>query len=163
MIAARHWRLPFVLSLLGALLLAVYPLPAWLMTARPAWAVLLLVFWILREPEHVGLGTAWLAGLMFDIVDGGLLGCHALGLTVAVYAAIVLRGRLRFYSVPQQMAVIVALSAAYQLLCLWVHGVGGRTTTDAAFLMASFTTAFCWPALAPFAQQAHLDHWQQPA
>ncbi|HET7656217.1 MAG TPA: rod shape-determining protein MreD, partial [Luteimonas sp.] len=69
----RHpWLLPA--SLVVALLLGLLPLPVWLQPYRPNWLALVLVYWLIEAPERVGLGVAFLMGLVADLAFGGLLG-----------------------------------------------------------------------------------------
>ena len=60
--ARNGWVLP--VSLLLALLLGLVPLPAILQPLRPYWLALVLAYWVLEEPEKIGLGAAFLLGLV---------------------------------------------------------------------------------------------------
>ncbi|NNF67033.1 MAG: rod shape-determining protein MreD, partial [Gammaproteobacteria bacterium] len=55
-----------VLSLLGAVVLTLIPLPGWLQPWRPSWVALVVIYWLIYEPRRIGLMTAWLAGLLLD-------------------------------------------------------------------------------------------------
>ena len=142
--------LPFAvaLSTLGALLASLYPLPVWLLPARPDWLALVVIFWILRLPHGFGIGSAWLLGLLMDGLEGGVLGRHALALSVVAYATILLRRRMLHYSLLQQMLLVFALCATDQVLCHWVQNLAGHATSSLVFLMGSLTAAFCWPLFA---------------
>ena len=136
------------LSCLAALALSIYPLPMWLMPARPDWLALLVVYWVVRNPGGFGIGWAWLLGLLLDGVEGGVLGKHAFALSVVAYASLAIRPRLILYTLPQQMALVFVLVGIDQLLCHWVQNLTGRSTPSLMFLMASLTSALCWPLLA---------------
>jgi rod shape-determining protein MreD len=127
-----------------AVLLAIYPLPAWLAPARPDFMALLAIYWVVRAPDRFGMGSAWLAGLLLDAVAGGLLGPRALELAVVAYFALILRPRMLYYPLPQQMGLVCAMVLTGQILCHWAQGVGGAGV-DPWFLMCSLTSAFCWP------------------
>ncbi|HEY0310554.1 MAG TPA: rod shape-determining protein MreD, partial [Luteimonas sp.] len=63
---ARHpWLLPA--SLVAALVLGLLPLPGWLQPFRPYWLALVLAYWLIEAPERVGLGVAFLMGLVDDL------------------------------------------------------------------------------------------------
>ena len=66
-------------SLFLGLLVLVVPLPDAIAAARPYLLAMLLAYWVLEAPERVGLGTAFLAGLLADLVAGTLLGAAAAG------------------------------------------------------------------------------------
>ncbi len=149
------------LSALAALLASLYPLPLWLQPARPDWLALVVIFWIMRVSHGFGIGSAWLLGLAMDGLEGGVLGRHALALSVVAYAAILLRRRMLHYSLLQQMLLVLALCAADQILCHWVQNLTGHATASLIFLMGSLTSAFCWPLFAPGApRDRSLANWR---
>jgi rod shape-determining protein MreD len=131
-----------------AMVLSLMALPLWLMPARPDWLGLWVIYWVTRQPARLGMGWAWAAGLLMDGIGGGVPGRHALALAVVCYASLVLRGRMFIYTLPQQMAVVFALTAVDLLLCQWVQNVGGHGTPDVFFLMGAATSAFLWPVVA---------------
>jgi hypothetical protein len=53
---------------------------------RPQWVAMTLIFWALALPDRVGVFWAFGSGLVLDVATGTLLGHHALGLSVVVYA-----------------------------------------------------------------------------
>ena len=52
---------------------------------KPAWLVLVLLYWVLAIPNKVSIGWAFLLGLVWDLILGSTLGIHALVLSVTVY------------------------------------------------------------------------------
>jgi rod shape-determining protein MreD len=157
-----HAGLPpdFWFASLAALLACIYPLPLWLMPARPDWLALLVVYWTWRLPQGFSIGAAWLIGLLMDGMEGGLLGRHALALAVVAYASLLLRRRMLLYSLPQQMLLVFALCATHQILVHWVQNLIGHPTPSLAFLMGSVTGAFLWPAVAAGSQSDRgLENW----
>lgn len=131
---------------LMALLLAIFPLPPWLAPARPDFVALLIIYWVVRAPDRFGMGSAWLLGLLLDGVAGGLIGPRALAFAVVAYFALVLRSRMLYYTLAQQMGLVFAMVLSGQILCHWAQGVGGAGV-DPWFLMGSLTSAFCWPVV----------------
>ena len=71
---------------------------------RAAWApdvlAVVLVFWTVHQPLRVGIGAAFVFGLLMDVHQGGLLGQHALAYTV-----------LSFFCHHHSPALAVVLSA----------------------------------------------------
>ena len=67
-----------VTSFLAALALTVLPLPDWVALIRPEWVALVLIYWCMALPGRVGVGFAWITGLLLDVLRAGLLGQHAL-------------------------------------------------------------------------------------
>lgn len=70
---------------IGALVLEIAPWPASLQTLKPAWVVLVLMYWVLAIPRKVSIGSAFLLGLVWDLILGSILGVHALVLSVFTY------------------------------------------------------------------------------
>ena len=105
--ARSPWMLP--LSLLAALLLALLPMPIALQPLRPYWLALVLAYWVMEDPDRVGLGFAFLIGLAADLVIGSLLGEQALRLVVIAFILQRFRARLRFFPMSQQALAIGAL------------------------------------------------------
>ena len=56
-----------ILATMGiAFALALWPLPEYLTPFRPNWMALALCYWLLEAPDRVGLGVAFLLGLVAD-------------------------------------------------------------------------------------------------
>src|SRR5262245_58721132 len=105
--ARSPWILP--LSLLAALLLALLPMPEVVQPLRPYWLALVLAYWVMEDPDRVGLGFAFLIGIVADLVVGSLLGEQALRLVVITFILQRFRARLRFFPMSQQALAIGAL------------------------------------------------------
>jgi len=95
-----QWVLP--VSIVVALLLMLVPVPPAVQPLRPYWLALALAYWVIEDPDHVGLGLAFIIGLLGDLVTGSLLGEQALRLVVMAYILQRFRARLRFFPVSQQ-------------------------------------------------------------
>ncbi|MBP8925205.1 MAG: rod shape-determining protein MreD [Pseudomonadales bacterium] len=161
----RGSELPLAVGFSGliALVLALMALPVWLMAARPDWLGLWVVYWITRQPARIGMGMAWLVGLLMDGVGGGVLGRHALALAVVAYACLVLRSRMLIYTLPQQMALVFLMTTLDQLLCHWVQNLSGHSTPNLSFLMGPVASAILWPMLAMIgARDATMESWRSP-
>ncbi len=126
----RIRRLPMALSALVALALTVVPLPLALDVLRPDFLVLVVFYWSIESPRAGGLGLAFFAGLALDVVNGVVLGQHALALTLMAAWAMHLRLRLRVFSVLSQSLTIFALLTGYQFILFWVDGATGNPVTS---------------------------------
>lgn len=134
-----------LLSLLAAYVLAIVPLPDWAQPARPLWVALVMLFWCLEAPERAGIGSAWLAGLGLDLVTGGLLGEHALRLTIMIYIAMRFRRRFRFYPLWQQALAVLALLVNDRIVTLWIQGVMDHPWPDWRFWLGPLAGMLIWP------------------
>ena len=88
------------LSLIVALLANFLPTAAW--PWLPDWVALVLVFWCVREPRHVGMGSGFVLGLAMDVADSSVLGQHALAYVLAAYAGAWLSRRILWFPLGQQ-------------------------------------------------------------
>jgi len=143
----RIRRLPMVLSALVALGLAVLPLPTVLEPLRPDFLVLVVIYWCVESPRAGGLGLAFVSGLALDLVQGVVLGQHALALTLMGAWATHLRLRIRVFSVLTQCLTIFALLTGYQFVLFWVDGATGNPVTAFSRWLSPFIGALLWPAL----------------
>jgi rod shape-determining protein MreD len=112
-------------SLFCGLLVLVLPLPLGLNLARPYVLAMLLCYWLLEAPENVGLGTAFLVGLLGDVVAGTLLGEQAMRLVVLAFLVQRFRARLRFFPLWQQALAVFALLVNDRLIALAIHLAAG--------------------------------------
>lgn len=117
------WVLP--VSLVVALLLGLLPLPAMLQPVRPYWLALVLAYWVLEEPEKIGLGAAFVLGVVADLVFGGLLGEQAMRLAIFAFILDRFRARLRFFPLSQQALAIGGLLVNDRVVSAGIHLVLG--------------------------------------
>ena len=60
-----------------AFVLEIMPWPNDFQGYRPTWVVLVLLYWALALPDKVSVGTAFVVGIIWDLVVGSILGIHA--------------------------------------------------------------------------------------
>ena len=141
----RHWLLP--LSVFAALLLGLLPLTPLLQPLRPYWLALVVAFWVLEEPERVGLGYAFLVGVIADLVYGTLLGEQALRLVIMTFILQRFRARLRFFPLWQQALAIGALLLNDRVVSAVVHTALGAPQLPWAFWWAPLLGLMLWGPL----------------
>src|SRR4030095_4864963 len=116
-------------SVAAGLVFAIVPLPGWLDTARPDLALLMIIYWILTSPRIVGLGYAWLAGLILDALRGLVLGQHALAFLVVAFTTHKLQLRIRMFPLLHQAGAVVLLLGLYTFIIFWTDGLTGHGYT----------------------------------
>jgi rod shape-determining protein MreD len=119
------------------------------LTGRAAWVpdllAVVLVFWAVHQPLRVGIGAAFVFGLLMDVHQGALLGQNALAYTVLSFFAVTIQRRLLWFPVSSQTLQVIPLFAAAHLV-----EVGLRLLSGAAFpglwtLLAPLLEAVLWP------------------
>jgi len=144
--AHRIWVIG--LSFLVAYLLAIVPFPEWAMNYRPEWVPMVLIYWVMALPYRVGIGSAWVAGIMLDILEGSILGVNAMSLVIVAYVTLSLHQRLRMFSSIQQSGLVLALLGLNLVLCHWLQIMTAQSINgNMMFLMAALTSAAIWPSL----------------
>lgn len=146
-IRASHRTWPVMLTLLIALSLEVTPMPAHLASWRPPWLALTAIYWALAYPRRYGLALAWLAGLVLDVLKGGVLGQHALAMTVATWIVLRFHLRLRVFPIWQQTAGVGAVVAVHQFLVFWVDGVAVGAELSWQRATPTLAALVAWPVM----------------
>ncbi len=139
------WVLPA--SVLLALLLALLPLPLLLQPLRPYWLALVLAYWVIEEPERVGLGFVFIVGLIADISFGGLLGEQALRLVVMAFILQRFRARMRFFPLSQQALAIGGLLLNDRIVASAIHLAIGEPMLPWAYWWAPVLGMLLWAPL----------------
>jgi rod shape-determining protein MreD len=137
-----------LLSFFVAYLLAIVPFPDWAMNYRPEWVPMVLIYWVMALPYRVGIGSAWIVGIVLDVLEGSVLGLNALGLVIIAYVTLNLHQRLRMFSALQQAGLLFAMVGINLMLSHWLEIVTGQTVaSNLLFLMAALTSAIIWPSM----------------
>jgi rod shape-determining protein MreD len=131
------------LSLLVAFAINLVPLGR--APAMPDLLALVLVFWNVHQSRRVGIGLAFLFGVMMDVHDGAVLGQHALAYTLLSYFAITIHRRLLWFTVPAQAVQILPLFVAAHVVALVVRMFAGGMFPGWNLLLAPLIEALLWP------------------
>lgn len=145
MIVQRDRLAPVLMTLLVAMVLTVIPLPDWMVPLRPYWVALVVIFWCLETQNRISLGSAFIIGVVLDLLTGSLLGMHALGLIVLVYLVTRFRARLRFFPPWQQALSVLALLLNDRIIVIWIISLKGDALPAASFWMAPLVSTLLWP------------------
>jgi rod shape-determining protein MreD len=132
-------------SLVVALLFTILPLPDWALDYRPQWVALVLVFWAMSLPRHIGVFWGFGAGIVLDVISGSVLGQHALSLSVVCFLAVELHQRILPFPPWQQALSVWLLLLVERLLSLWILGATGQPTPSLGYWMPTFVGALLWP------------------
>lgn len=139
----------FTLSIviIGILLLSIYPLPVSVQYLRPEFAALAVIYWVMLAPFQLGMTLAWFIGLSIDLLEGGVLGQHALALTIIAYICALSHQQLKMFSLGAQVLAVFLLVFIYQLITNWVNSLTGGSFNSMLFLLPALMSALFWPLL----------------
>ena len=135
------------LAIIAILLLSIYPLPVWGQWLRPEFAVLAVIYWVMLAPFQLGMTLAWFIGLSLDLLEGSVLGQHALALTIIAYICALSHQQLRMFSLGAQILAVFLLVFIYQLMNYWVNSLTGGSFDNTLFLLPALVSALFWPLL----------------
>jgi rod shape-determining protein MreD len=152
------WVLP--VSIVVALLFGLLPLPAVLQPLRPYWLALAMAYWVLEEPDRVGLGFAFIVGLIADICFGNLLGEQALRLTILAFILQRFRARLRFFPLSQQALAIGALLLNDRIVTAALHLALGEPALPPLAWVAPAIGMVLWAPLFLLFDTLRLRAWR---
>jgi rod shape-determining protein MreD len=141
LLPVRPWFILF--SLLLALLADMVPIgrePSW-----PSFTALVLVFWNVHQPRRVGVGWAFVLGLLIDVHQGALLGQHALAFSLLGFLAVSLHRRLLWFGLLQQAAQVLPLFVLAHGVEVLVRWLTGGMAPGWGLLWAPLTEAALWP------------------
>lgn len=113
--------------------------------AVPDFLAVALVFWNVHQPRRVGVGAAFMLGLLMDVHQGALLGQHALAYTLLSFFAITVHRRLLWFTVGSQAVQIVPLFVAAHAVSLLVRMVAGAGFPGWGLAAAPLLEALLWP------------------
>lgn len=120
-------------------------MPDWTVWLRPAWVLMVLIYWLTVMPYRVNLGAAWFIGMCLDVLNGTLLGEHAFALTIVGYLAIRIHTRFRMFSLVQQGLFIFLFVLLYQFILFCIQGFSGDLPRTWLYWLSSLTSMLLWP------------------
>jgi rod shape-determining protein MreD len=134
-----------VLSLLVAFMLNLFPWGN--VVGVPDFVALVLVFWSIHQPRKVGIGVAFVMGVLMDVHDAVYLGENALAFTLLSYFAISIHRRVLWFPPLVQSFQVFPLFLGVQLIQLAVRLL---LSTDAHFpgwffFLGCILTTALWP------------------
>lgn len=129
-------------SLLFALLLNFLPTAHW--AGVPDWVALVLCFWSVREFRRVGMGWAFILGLLMDVADGAVLGQHGFAYVLLAYGAASLSRRILWFPLAQQALQIMPLLMLAQAVQLLMRLMVGGNFPGWSFFIGPLIATLLW-------------------
>jgi rod shape-determining protein MreD len=129
-------------SLMAALFLNVVPLGRF--AAMPDWVALVLLFWCIHQPLKVGMGAAFVLGLLMDVADASIMGQHTLAYVMLAFGAGVLSRRILWFPLVQQALHVLPILVGTQVIMLLIRLAVGSDFPDLAWFLGGFIGAALW-------------------
>lgn len=132
------------LSMLLAVICHLLPWSGIGLLWRPDFLLLVVIYWLLRAPHLCNIGTAWLAGLLVDLISGGLFGQNALAYAITAFFAVRYQRRLALFNIWQQAAYVFALLILTQTMVLALKLSGGGDLPGWSYFLRSVSGIVLW-------------------
>ena len=124
------------LSIAIALLVAILPLPNAYQLLRPEFVCLLVIYWVISVPQHLGVTFGFLVGLVQDLGEHTIWGAHALALCIVAYISANAYQRIISYSIWHQALWICVLVGVHQVVVNWVQSLVGYHSSVSLLLLS---------------------------
>ena len=141
LLPVRPWFI--FLSLIVALLLNFLPTAHW--PGMPDWVALVLCFWGVREFRRVGMGWAFILGLLMDVADGSVLGQHCFAYVLLAFLAASQSRRLLWFPLLQQALQVLPLFAVSHAVEMLIRLAAGGIYPGAWSFLTPVLEALLWP------------------
>lgn len=112
---------------------------------RPTWLVLVLIYWALALPHKISVGSAFLAGMVWDVILGSILGTHALVLSVAIYFVAKYHLILRNLSLWLQSLLVMFYIATIRLMIFLIELILHSAEFNLQELLGAMISGILWP------------------
>ena len=135
-----------LLSLIAALLFNWLPWHGIWLALRPDFVALVLLYWCTHKPYRVGIGIAWVTGILADVANASLFGQHALAYAALAFGGIVLHRRVQMFDLRQQtMQIFPVLLLAYVVYAIVHWQLNGYVAWE--YFIGSVVSALLWAPL----------------
>ena len=147
-------NLIFIWSIiLLSIVLTIIPLPDLMNSFRLPWLMMIVIYFSIFNVSLIGVLSAWLSGLILDLMTGGLMGENAMILSIISYLAYRFRFQIRVYPIWQIMVVVLLFLSLGELLSLWIQGVSGNMNPSIIKWINISIAVFIWPIFMGFIQK----------
>lgn len=147
------------LSIFCALILQIMPMPLQLDIFRPNWLLMTAIYWCLALPYRFNVGSAWLCGLLLDVLWGTPLGINAVAFALACSVMVKNFQLIRTYSVWHQALIVGAASFSYQLLSYLLQQFIFNVSLIDGYYFSVISSMIFWPWLF-FLLRKTRRHWR---
>ena len=139
--------------ILLSIVLTIIPLPDLINSFRLPWLMMTLIYFSIFNVALIGVFSAWLSGLILDLMVGGLMGENAMILSVISYLSYRFRFQIRVYPIWQIMVVVLLFLSLGELLSLWIQGVSGTMNLSVIGWINISIAVIIWPIFMGFIQK----------
>ena len=136
-----------------SIVLTIIPVPDIINSFRLPWLMMTVIYFSIFNVSLIGVLSAWFAGLILDLMTGGLMGENAMILSIISYISYRFRFQIRVYPIWQIMVVVLLLLSLGELFSLWIQGVSGIMNPSIVNWINISIAIIIWPLFMGFIQK----------
>ncbi len=148
----RHLIFTWSIVILSIVLIII-PVPDLINSYRLPWLMMTVIYFSIFNVSLIGVLSAWFAGLILDLMAGGLMGENAMIISIISYLSYRFRFQIRVYPTWQIMVVVLLLLSLGELLSLWIQGVSGTMNPSIVDWINISIAVIIWPLFMGFIQK----------
>ena len=142
----QHYSLLIKITLL-AFIVGAISLPSIIEIISPFWLLLVFIYWLVYSGNTRIYSSAFVLGILLDVLQGGILGQNALALIIS--SAFILNVKKSFLvsNLTTQQVYVFFASLIYLILFLTTHILVQGLEIQWLVISAPFTGAIFWPVI----------------
>ena len=142
-------KIHFVVSLvlLFGIIINLLPMPEFLVSCKPPFVLLILIYWSLAHPQYINLTYAFVTGLIMDILLITPLGYHALCFTITIYLIMIYYPQIRLQSNLNKMFSLSIILIPYFITSTFVNNMLKINYNITDVILSVFISIIIWPAM----------------
>lgn len=143
-------RRPYIFLLkitLFAFILSALPFNSEILDSSPFWMLLLYIYWLVNFQDKGGLFIALILGILFDILQGDILGQNALALIIASFFIINVKQSFYVSNLSTQQVYVFLASGIYLVFFFLTHALIHGWNGNYYLLLAPITSTLIWPVV----------------
>ena len=143
---SNHFFLLVKISII-AFITGAISLPSFLELASPFWLLPFFSYWVIYSNGKNIFASAFILGILLDIIEGGTLGQNAAALLLS--SAFILNVKKSFFvsNLTTQQVYIFLGSIIYLIIFLLVQQLTQGLNFEWLILLSPFTSAILWPLI----------------
>ena len=143
---SNHFFLLVKISII-AFITGAISLPSFLELTSPFWLLPFFSYWVIYSNGKNIFASAFILGILLDIIEGGTLGQNAIALVLS--SAFILNVKKSFFvsNLTTQQVYIFLGSIIYLIIFLLVQQLTQGLNLEWLILLSPFTSAILWPLI----------------
>ena len=141
-----HFFLLIKISII-AFIIGAISLPSFLELISPFWLLSFFIYWLIYSNGKSVFTSAFILGILLDVLQGGILGQNALALVLS--SAFILNVKKSFFvsNITTQQVYIFISTLIYLITFLLIHSLVNGLNIKWLILLSPFTSALLWPLI----------------